>query len=456
MADTPALLQRPGTTRTLEHGPDGGAVRRTVLPGGLRVVTETMPGARSASFGVWVGVGSRDETPSLAGTSHYLEHLLFKGTARRGPLEISSALDAVGGELNAFTAKEHTCYYAHVLADDLPLAVDVVCDVVTGALIAGHDVEGERGVILEEIAMRDDDPADVVHDGFTETLFGDTPLGRPVIGTVDSVAALQRGQIAGYYRRRYRPPTMVVAAAGRVDHRALVRLVRKAFGPLIESGAQPAPYRSGRGPAVRRPAAPVSVVHRETEQANLMLGTFGLARRDDRRFALGVLNAALGGGASSRLFQEVREKRGLVYSIYSYFTQYADAGTFGVYAGCAPGKIHDVLAIVRDELDKVASHGLTDDEVARGKGQMRGALVLGLEDVESRMIRVGKGELSYGGILEVDQLLAHVDAVTPDSVREIAADLLNRPMCLCAVGPFDDHGFDRHVGGGNGEETERR
>jgi predicted Zn-dependent peptidase len=448
--DTPALVQRPGTTRTLEHGPDGGAVRRTVLPGGLRVVTESMPGARSASLGVWVGVGSRDETPSLAGTSHYLEHLLFKGTKRRGPLEISSALDAVGGELNAFTAKEHTCYYAHVLADDLPLAVDVVCDVVTRALIAPRDVEGERGVILEEIAMRDDDPADVVHDGFTGALFGDTPLGRPVIGTVDSVAALRRDQIAGYYRRRYRPPTMVVAAAGRVDHRAVVRLVRKAFGPLADGDDVPVPYRAGAGPARRRPATAVSVVHKETEQANVMLGTFGLARRDERRFSLGVLNAALGGSASSRLFQEVREKRGLVYSIYSYAGQYADAGSFGVYAGCAPGKIHDVLAIVREQLEDIAAHGLTDEEVARGKGQLRGALVLGLEDVESRMIRVGKGELSYGAILEVDDLLGHVDAVTPDSVREIAADVLKRPMCLCAVGPFDDHGFDHYVDG-NGE-----
>jgi predicted Zn-dependent peptidase len=436
----PPALQRAGTTRTLARGADGGAVRRTVLPGGLRVITEEMPGMRSASFGVWVGVGSRDEAPALAGASHFLEHLLFKGTRQRTALDIAVAMDAVGGELNAFTAKEHTCYYAHVLDSDLPLAIDLVCDVVTAAKLAAEDVESERGVILEEIAMRDDDPGDAVHDLFGEALFGDTPLGRPVIGTVASIEAIRRDQVAGYYRRRYRPEAMVVSAAGRLDHRSVVRQVRQAFGPALDEDAVPLPPREG-GRAGQLPARRVAVLHRPTEQANLVLGTFGMSRHDERRFALGVLNNALGGGMSSRLFQEVREKRGLAYSVYSYASQYAGTGQFGVFAGCHPGKVRELLAIVRDQLADVAEHGLADAEVARGKGQVRGGLVLGLEDTGSRMSRIGKAELSYGEVLDVDELLARVDAVTPDGVRAVAADVLTQPLCLGVVGPFGEADF---------------
>jgi predicted Zn-dependent peptidase len=441
----PPALQRAGTTRILARDPAGAAVRRTVLPNGLRVVTETMPGMRSAAFGVWVGVGSRDETPALAGASHYLEHLLFKGTRRRTGLEISAAMDAVGGELNAFTSKEHTCYYAHVLAADLPLAADLVCDVVTSATLAADDVDSERGVILEEIAMRDDDPSDAVHDVFGEALFGDTALGRPVVGTVESIEAMRRDQIAGYYRRRYRPESMVVSAAGQLDHRTVLRLVRKAFGGLAggtaDEAATPQPPRAGSRPP-RRPASPVATIRRPTEQANLVLGTFGLSRHDDRRYALGVLNSALGGGMSSRLFQEVRERRGLAYSVYSFTTQYAGAGAIGVSAGCHPAKVHELLAVVRDELHEVAEHGLADAEVARGKGQVRGGLVLGLEDTGSRMSRIGKGELAYGEVVEVDEMLARVDAVTTDEIRTLAAELLSGPMCLAVVGPFDNDEFD--------------
>ncbi len=436
----PPALQRAGTTRTLTRDADGGAVRRTVLPGGLRVVTETMPGVRSAAFGVWVGVGSRDETAALAGASHYLEHLLFKGTRRRTALEIAAEMDAVGGELNASTSKEHTCYYANVLDADLPLAIDVVCDVVTAATIQPSDVESERGVILEEIAMRDDDPGDAVHDLFAEVLFGDSPLGRPVIGTVRSIERLRRDQIAGYYRRRYRPESMVVSAAGRLDHRAVVRMVQQSFGTLLDRDVVPAVPRLGGRPR-RAAGRRVAVIERPNEQANIMLGTFGVSRHDERRFALGVLNNALGGGMSSRLFQEIREKRGLAYSVYSYATQYAADGAFGVFAGCQPGKLHEVLSIIRDQLAEVAAHGVSDVEVARGKGQVKGGLVLGLEDPGSRMSRIGKAELSYGDVLEVDELLAKIDAVTPEAVRELAADLLHEPLCLAVVGPFGENDF---------------
>jgi predicted Zn-dependent peptidase len=432
------------STRTLEKGDGGGGlVRHTVLPTGLRVITEAMPTVRSVTVGIWVGVGSRDEAPSLAGASHYLEHLLFKGTRRRDALTISSAIDAVGGEMNAFTSKEYTCFYARVLDTDLPLAVDVVCDLVTSSVIKSADVESERGVILEEIAMHEDDPTDMVHDQFAQVLFGDGPLGRPVLGSVDSIESIGRGPIAGYYRRRYRPQDMVVAVAGNVDHANVVRLVRKAFGTagFGDLEARPSPARVGdrRLPGV----GGVRVVRRTTEQANVVLGTPGVSRRDDRRFALGVLNAALGGGMSSRLFQEVREKRGLAYSVYSYHAQYADAGLFGVYAGCVPRKVDDVLAICRDELEKVASHGITLDELERGKGQLRGSLVLGLEDTGSRMSRIGKAELVYGELLSVDQVINRIDGVSLDEVSAIAVDVLAARPTLAVVGPFDE---DRDFG----------
>lgn len=443
----PHLLapQPPGSTRTLAHERDGGVVTRTVLPGGLRVITESMPGIRSASFGIWLGVGSRDESRALAGVSHYLEHLLFKGTHRRDALAISAALDAVGGELNAFTTKEHTCYYAHVLAADLPLAVDVVADLVTDPLLDPAEVEVERSVILDEIAMRDDDPADLAHDMVLESLFGDTPLGRPVIGTTESIAALRRAQIFGYYGRHYRLPAMVVAAAGGVDHRTVLRLVRKAFGARLAGDAAPYGHRSAAGRRTAAPARRTAVVRRPTEQANLVLARAAYPRADERRIPLGVLSAALGGGPSSRLFQEVREKRGLAYSVYSFASHYAGGGLFGVYAGCAPRNVGEVLTVVLAELDRVATGGLGEDEVVRGKGQLRGGLVLGLEDADSRMSRLGKAELGYGEVLDVDELVGRIDAVTAADVSAVAADVLTNPACLVAVGSIGRRNLDRYV-----------
>jgi len=432
--------QRPGTTRTLLREDDGTLTRRTVLPGGLRVVTEAVPGVRSVAFGIWVGVGSRDESPTLSGATHYLEHLLFKGTRRRGALEISAAIDAVGGEMNAFTAKEYTCYYARVLDTDLPLAVDVVSDMVTSSLVAGRDVDAERDVVLEEIAMHDDDPGDTVHDVFAGRLWGDSPLGRPILGTVESVGALSRLSLHGYYRRRYRAPRIVVAAAGSLDHTRVVRLVREAFEPAgFLHGDDPpaAPRIGGREP---RSYGGAHLLERRTEQANLVLGVPAVARTDPRRFALGVLNGALGGGMSSRLFQEVREKRGLAYSVYSYASQYADTGLLGVYVGCLPRKVDEVLEVCRDELAAVAARGISEEELARGKGQLRGALVLGLEDTGSRMSRIAKADLVYGELPGVGQLLQRIDAVTLDDVQDVAADLLRRPQSLAVIGPFDDAG----------------
>jgi len=436
----PSTKGRAVRTRTLLPGADGiGTVRRSVLPGGLRVVTETLPTVRSATFGIWAGVGSRDETPVLGGATHYLEHLLFKGTRRRSALDISAAIDAVGGEMNAFTAKEYTCYYARVLDTDLPLAIDVVCDMLTSSLIRQEDLVSERGVILEEIAMTEDDPGDQVHDLFTTALLGDSPLGRPVLGTVETVNALTRDQVARFYRKHYDPTHLVVAAAGNVDHASVVRQVRRAFeqaGALQAPDAVPRPPRGGT--RAIRTAGRVELLERRTEQAHVVLGMPGLSRTDERRWALGVLNTALGGGMSSRLFQEVREKRGLAYTVYSFTSSFADCGMFGVYAGCQPRRVPEVLKICRDELNQVAEHGLTEEELRRAIGQLSGSTVLGLEDTGALMNRIGKSELCWGEQLSVDDMLAKIAAVTPDEVSEVARDVLGQRASLAVIGPVKD------------------
>ena len=430
-------------TSTIAEDPLGGTVRRTVLPSGLRILTEAVPAMRSVSFGVWVGVGSRDEAKRLSGVSHFLEHLLFKGTRRRSALEISSTIEAVGGETNAFTAKEYTCYYARVLDADLPLAVDVVCDLVADSILAAEDIETERGVILEEIAMHDDEPGDEVHDLFATTVYGDHPLGRLISGTSETISPMRRNQIESFYHKRYVAPAIVVAAAGNLDHTTVVRMVKDAFATSdrLWTPADPLPRRGQDGPVPRPRRGKVRVVEKDTEQAHLVVGGSGLARDDERRFAVNVLNNVLGGGMSSRLFQEIRERRGLAYSVYSFTSQYADSGLFGVYAGCAPGKADEVLALTREEIDRVATDGLTAEEVARGKGMLKGSLVLGLEDTGSRMSRLGKGELLYDELLSVDEVLARVDAVTIDDVRAVAAEVLGRQPSLAVIGPFADHDF---------------
>jgi len=413
-------------------------ISRSVLPGGLRVVTEFLPSVRSVSLGIWVGVGSRDEDLAHAGATHYLEHLLFKGTGRRTALEISAAMDAVGGELNAFTAKEYTCYYARVLDSDLPLAVDILSDMITSSLITPKDVDAERDVVLEEIAMNEDDPSDTAHEAFTAKLFGDTPLGRPILGTTDSINTITRDRIYEHYRAMYSPEHLVVAAAGNLDHDTVVSLVSAAFGSALDRAAEPAAPRLAGDHAHGQVGTGTKLISRGIEQANLVLGCEGLARTDERRFALGVLNAAFGGGMSSRLFQEVREKRGLAYSVYSFSAQHADAGVWAVYVGCLPSKADDVLAICTEEIAKVVEGGLTDAELARGKGQVRGSIVLSLEDPSSRMSRLGKSELVYPRLEPVEEVLAAVDAVTHHDVRAIATEILTRPKALAVVGPFDD------------------
>jgi predicted Zn-dependent peptidase len=418
----------------------GAVVRRSVLPGGVRVLTERMPGLRSVTFGCWLGVGSRDETEGHYGSTHFLEHLLFKGTARRSGMEIASAFDVVGGEANAATGKEHTFYYARVRDEDLPVAVDLITDMVTSARLDGDDLDSERGVILTELAMHDDDPADVVHERFLQQVFGDHPLGRPTGGTPRSVSGLSRPALVEHYQRTYQPPGLVVTAAGNVDHDALCGLVTQA---LSRGGWDPAEART---PWPRRPTSSFTgdgtlsgtlVVPRPVEQAHLILGGPGLHATDERRFTLSVLNAILGGGSSSRLFQQIREQRGLAYDVYSFSGGYSDRGYFGLYAGCAPEHAQDVLSLLDDAWARLAEHGPTEEELRRAHGQVCGGLVLGLEDSSSRMSRLGRAELVHGSFLGLAEILDRIRSVTAEQVRELLAELASRPRTLTVVGPFD-------------------
>ena len=429
-------------TSVLERGVDGSTVTSSELPGGLRVVTESVPGARSASVGVWVGVGSVDETPRLAGASHYLEHLLFKGTKYRTGYEIADAVDAVGGELNAFTSHEYTCYYARILAEEAQLAVGLVCEVVLDATIAAADVDIERQVILEEIAMRDDDPEDTLADLFAGAVFAGHPVASPVIGTVDTIGAMSRTQVAGYYRRRYTPDKMVVAVAGGVDHADVLRWVRAAFRDRLSAAgaaAAPAAFRSDSGRSRATPLRQPLVVERDTEQAHLCIGVPSGDRNDPDRTTLAVLSSALGGGMSSRLFRSIREERGLAYSCYSAASAYADVGSFSVYAGCQPDHLGEVAKLIGQELALVAESGLAAAELARVKGQLAGSLVLALEDTESRMSRIGKTILVRKEFRSIEDELAAIRSVTAADVGALAKRLLGQRMSAAVVGPYASH-----------------
>ncbi len=408
-------------------------VRRTLLPGGLRVVTEFVPSVRSASVGVWVGVGSRDEGPTVAGAAHFLEHLLFKSTPTRTAVEIAQAVDAVGGELNAFTAKEHTCYYAHVLDTDLALAVDLVSDVVLRGRCAADDVEVERDVVLEEIAMRDDDPEDTLGDVFLSAMFGTHPVGRPVIGSMDSVSAMTRDQLHSFHVRRYTPERMVVAVAGNVDHDEVVALVRERFAGHLVRGRKAQQPRKGTGRLTGRPT--LHLMNRDAEQTHMLLGVRTPGRHWEYRWALSVLNSALGGGLSSRLFQQIRETRGLAYSVYSTVDTFADGGALSVYAACLPERFGEVSAVTADVLQTVARDGITEQECRIAKGSLCGGLVLGLEDSASRMNRLGRNELNYGEHRDLSQSLANIDAVTIDEVNTVARTLLSKPFGAAVLGP---------------------
>ena len=426
-------------------------VRRTVLPSGVRVLSERVPGARSATIGFWVAVGSRDELAVPAagqvaasfGSTHFLEHLLFKGTTTRSAFDIAVAFDAVGGENNALTAKEHTCYYAKVQDRDVSMAVEVIADMLTSSVLDPDDFENERQVILEELSMAEDDPADAAGERFFTAVLGEHPLGRPIGGDQATIRSAAREAVLGHYRANYRPQDLVVTAAGAVDHDRLIADVEQALtaaGWDLGRAATPVPRRSTRPAAIERGSA-LAVVRRPIEQANLMIGMPGIVATDERRVAMGVLNSILGGGMSSRLFQEVRERRGLAYAVYSFAAAYSDAGVFGMFAGCAPAKASQVGELMLGELHRLADRGVTELEVERAVGQISGASVLALEDSDARMSRLGRSEISLGEFSDLDENLRRLARITPSDIQGLARELADKPVSVVAVGSVDDDAF---------------
>lgn len=425
-------------------------VRRSVLPSGVRILSEQVPGSRSLTIGLWVAVGSRDETPGHFGSTHFLEHLLFKGTRERSALDIAVAFDSVGGEHNAMTAKEYTCYYAKVQDRDLSMAVEVLTDMLTSSLLDPVEFENERGVILEELAMADDDPADVANERFFEAVLGKHPLGRPIGGSPETILAATRDAVHEHYLANYRPQDLVVTVAGAVDHDLLVTLVTAGLlraGWDLDVAATPVGRRTDHA-AVISQGDPVTIVRRPLEQANMLIGMPGLVASDNRRVTMSVLNSIFGGGMSSRLFQEVREKRGLAYSVYSFAPGYSDAGLFGMYAGCTPAKAGQVADILMSELHRLAEHGVTANEMKRAAGQLAGASALALEDSDTRMSRLGRSEITLGEFADLDEALRRLDRVTADDVQSLAAELVSGPISVAAVGALDDNTFDSIIPAG--------
>lgn len=422
-------------------------IERSEFSSGLRVVTERMPGVRSVSIGVWVLAGSRDERPQISGHCHFLEHLLFKGTSSRSALDIAQAFDAVGGDVNAFTAKEYTCFYARVLDRDLEMAVDHLADMLQHSTIAEQDLRHEAQVILEEIHEHEDSPEELVHDLFTETLWPGHPLGRPILGTEERIRAATRASVRSFYRRRYVPGHLVVAVAGNVRHHDLVRMLRERMDVGRELGPRGrSAWNLRAAERAPRPSGAVVVKRRKTEQAHIVMGTNGLPRADPDRFAFWIVNTAVGGGMSSRLFQEIRENRGLAYTAYSYHSQYTEAGLFCGYAGTTPARAHEVVRIMREQFEDVRDGGLTREEFERAKGHVKGSTVLSLEDPGGRMSRLGKSEISHGEILTVGESLQRIERVTLEDARRVAERVLSQPMTLTVLGPFGSSAFAGALG----------
>ena len=390
-----------------------------------------MAGVRSVSAGFWVGTGSRDEDLRLSGASHFLEHLLFKGTPTRSARSIAEEVDAVGGDINAFTAQEHTTFEIRVLDRSLELGLDILSDIVWNPALRPGDIEAERQVILEEILMRADEPADLVHEVFAEALFPEHPLGREVLGDASSIEAMGREDISAFHAEHYRPGNVVFAAAGRLDHGAVVDGIERRF--VGRSGGS-APERDA--PSI--PPRSLAVDRRATEQVHLVVGMRALDRHHDDRYALAVVNHALGGGASSRLFQSVREERGLCYSVYSYRCAFEDAGALAVYAGTMPSRVDEVLDVVGQEIDSMASAGITSHELEVAKGHLVGELALSLEDSAARMNRIGRSHLVHGRVEPMDEVTARIEAVTLADAGRVAEHVLGSEAVLAVVGPVDE------------------
>ena len=400
----------------------------TELDSGERVISERLGHVRSATVGYWIGAGSRDETDAKAGLSHFIEHLLFKGTQSYTALDIAEIFDGLGGELNAATSREHTLVYARVPDHHLETALDVMSDMVFSPLF--EELDAEREVVLEEIAMYEDTPQELVHDLMSEAIFGTHALGRPVIGTAEVIASVTRRSILGYHRSMYTPGNIVVAAAGNVEHDRLVELVER--GVERRAGAADGKPRV-RPTLVKTPKPGLRFQRKDTEQYHVCLGAPGIARSDKRRFAASILDAILGGSASSRLFQEIREKRGMAYAVYSFLSQYTDTGQIGIYVGTREDNLAEALAIAAEQVADIAGGNLPDRELERAKENLKGRILLSMESTSTRMNRLGKSLIAESEILSLDRIVAEIDAVERESVCELAAVLL-APERLSASG----------------------
>lgn len=403
------------------------SIRVTTLPNGLRVATDTMPDVQSVSLGCWVGVGTRNEAASVNGVAHLVEHMLFKGTRRRSAFRISEEIENVGGQLNAYTTREQTAYYAKVLHEDAPLALDILSDMIQHSTLDAEELVRERTVVLQEIGQSADTPDDIIFDHFQATAYPGQAIGRPVLGSADIVGALPREALVDYIAGHYGAPGMVLSAAGRIEHDRMVDLAMKAFGDL-PSGAPPKPETARyTGGDFRE--------DRDLEQMHLVLGFDGVGVHDPDFYAHSVLSTLLGGGMSSRLFQEVREKRGLVYSIYTFTGGYHDGGLFGVYAGTGEDEVAELVPVVCDEIAKVGAD-VTEDEVARARAQLKAGTLMALESTMSRCEQLGQQILIYDRPIPVEEIVAKIDGVDRDAVVKAATRLRASRPTVAALGPI--------------------
>lgn len=405
--------------------------QRTVLPNGVRIVSEYLPHVRSISLGVWFESGSRDELPDERGIAHFIEHMVFKGTKRYSARDMAEVMDQCGGHLNAFTGKEHTCYYARVLDDDFPIAVDVLHEMLLNPLFAHEEILKERGVVLEELNMAEDEPDELVHDLFYEALWPTHSLGKSILGTREAILRFDRDKILKFLASNYTTDRLVIACAGGVDHDRLVAEFASRFQELPQGlRSESTPPETSRGRVVTK--------QRDTEQVYLCLGGPGLPRSDSRKVILYLLDTIVGGGVSSLLFQELREERGLVYNTYSYHASYRDAGLFNIFAGFSRPNLDAVLAVVYDQLGNIGSL-ITDEVVARAKGQLKGSMMLSLESMSNRMTSLAKNEINFGRIISTDEILADIERVQTAQVVELAEELYNpASFSIAAIGPLDD------------------
>lgn len=403
--------------------------KKTVLPNGVRIITEEIDYVRSVSIGLWVGAGSRDEREEYEGISHFIEHMLFKGTKKRTARDLAESLESVGGQLNAFTTKEYTCFYAKVLDEDMDLAIDVLSDMFFNSLFDEKEIEKEKKVVIEEIKMYEDSPDELIHDLFSEYVWNDHPLGKPILGTVESIHGLSREKIMDYLGHHYAPENLVIAVAGKINHEDVINKLAPIYGEFKRGGIRIL-EGTPKGQRIYRYNT------KDTEQMHLVMGVPGLGQDDEDIYPMHIINNVLGGGLSSRLFQEVREQRGLAYSVYSYHSTYVDAGMFAIYAGTTPDNTQEVVECILNEIQKMKAHGITADELVKTVAQVKGSLYLGLESVSSRMSRLGKTELSYNRVISPEEMVEKLEKVTLEDVKRVMNRLwVKDKLSIVMMGP---------------------